>query len=408
MAKQKISRAAKFAVAVAALGYFVDVFDILLFSVVRTTSLNSLGVPVTELLNVGIYLINAQMLGMLVGGVLWGVWGDKRGRLSVLFGSILLYSVANILNGFAQTVDQYAVLRFFAGLGLAGELGAGVTLIVEILPKQSRGLGTTIIATVGVAGGLAASLVGRYWDWRTAYFIAGGMGIALLFLRVSVQESGLFNQVQKKASVARGSLLLLFSSADRVKRFVACLLAGVPIYFVLGVLVAFAPEIGAARGMGGSLTAADAVFYSYLGYISGDLASGLLSQYLRSRTRVLYLFILLTAIFSAALLAAPVPSLGYAHGLYVLLGFFSGYWAVFITVAAERFGTNLRATVATSVPNLVRGMVIPMTLSLKALRPHTGLAGACLTVLGVTTVLALVSVWSLKDSFSQDLEFLEK
>lgn len=402
------NRAAWFAVGVAALGYFVDVFDILLFSVVRTASLKSLGLSAQELLDTGIYLINSQMIGMLIGGLIWGVLGDKRGRLSVLFGSIALYSIANILNGFVHTVDQYAILRFLAGLGLAGELGAGVTLVTESLPARQRGLGTTIIATVGVAGGLAASLVGSYWDWRTAYFIAGGMGLLLLCLRVSVLESKMFQSIREKSSVDRGSLLLLFRSRERVFKYLACLFTGVPIYFVLGVLVAFAPELGEAIGLGSSLSAASAVFYSYLGFITGDLASGLYSQWARSRKRAVVLFISLTGIFSVFLLYLPTPSLPLALGLYVLLGFFAGYWAVTVTIAAEQFGTNLRATVATSVPNLVRGMVVPMTLTIKALKPSLGLVSSSAIVLAVVTVLALLSATRLNETFNTELDYLEK
>ncbi len=404
----KSNKAAWFAVGVAALGYFVDVFDILLFSVVRTTSLTSLGLSGPQLLDTGIDLINAQMVGMLVGGLLWGVLADKRGRLSVLFGSIALYSAANILNGFVQTIEQYALLRFLAGVGLAGELGAGVTLVTESLPTRQRGIGTTIIASVGVAGGLAASIVGSYWEWRTAYFIAGGMGLALLCLRISVVESKMFQSIQHKSGVGRGSLTLLFRSRTRLLKYLACLFAGVPIYFVLGVLVAFAPELGASIGLESPLSAASAVFYSYLGFISGDLASGLYSQWARSRKKTVFLFVSLTCLLSALLLYLPVPSLRLALFMYVLLGFFAGYWAVTITIAAEQFGTNLRATVATSVPNLVRGMVVPMTLTIKFLKPSMGLVSSCAVVLVVITLLALISAAQLKETFDTDLDYLER
>lgn len=401
----KVEKAAWIAVAVAALGYFVDVFDILLFSVVRTASLRSLGVAEDQLLSNGIYLLNSQMIGMLVGGVLWGVWADKRGRLSVLFGSIFLYSAANLANVWVQTVDQYAVLRFLAGFGLAGELGAGVTLVAESLPHNRRGIGTTLIATVGVAGGLAASLVGSFWQWRTAYLIASVMGFVLLFLRVSVQESGLFKALPTDSR--QGDLRLLLTS-PRLLRYLQCLFVGVPIYFVLGVLVAFAPELGASRGLGSSLTAANAVFYSYLGFISGDLASGLLSQAFGSRKIALGVFLAGTLALSAALLWVGAPSLATVHWLYVGLGFFAGYWAVLVTVAAEQFGTNLRGTVATSLPNFVRGMVVPMTLSLQFLKPSLGFITACGVVLAVIGAIAALSLCFLRETFGSHLSFLEK
>jgi len=394
-------------IAVSALGYFVDVFDILLFTVVRTASLKDLGVPAEELLNVGVNLINAQMFGMLIGGVLWGIYGDKRGRLSVLFGSILLYSLANILNGFAQTTGQYALLRFVAGLGLAGELGAGITLVTEALPKEKRGIGTTIIAVTGVAGGLVAALVTKYWDWRQAYFIAGGMGAVLLLLRVSVHESRLFEKTAHQASVAKGSLKLLFATRERVAKFFHCIWVGVPIYFVLGILVAFAPEIGQAKGLEDTLTAGNAVFYSYIGFILGDLGSGILSQVMRNRKRVIVLFTTLTTLSSLALLLLPSLSLAAAHVLYVLIGLFAGYWAVVATVAAEQFGTNLRATVTTSVPNLIRGAVIPLTLLTKWLIPSLGLIHAASLVLAFVAVSALYSASRLRETFATDLDRLE-
>lgn len=393
-------------IAVSALGYFVDVFDILLFTVVRTASLKDMGVPPEELLNVGVNLINAQMFGMLVGGVLWGIYGDKKGRLSVLFGSILMYSLANILNGFAQNTTQYAILRFIAGLGLAGELGAGITLVSEALPKEKRGIGTTIIAATGVAGGLVAAVVTKFWDWREAYFIAGGMGVVLLVLRISVHESQLYKK-SLETQVAKGSLLLLFRSRERVLKLLYCIAVGVPIYFVLGILVAFAPEIGEAKGLEKSLTAGDAVFYSYIGFILGDLASGALSQVLKNRRKVILSFIALTTLVSLYLLFTPSLTLGMAHVLYIFIGLFAGYWAVVATVAAEQFGTNLRATVTTSVPNLIRGAVIPLTLLTKELIPSIGLVNASGLVLTLVGLVAIFSGWKLDETFSADLDRLE-
>ncbi len=394
-------------VGVAALGYFVDVFDILLFSIVRTVSLKDLGLQGDALLSEGIFLLNSQMAGMLIGGVLFGVWGDKRGRLSVLFGSILLYSIANLLNALVTSVPMYAAFRFAAGIGLAGELGAGVTLVSEILPREKRGIGTTIIATVGVAGALVASIVTQYMAWRTAYVVAGLMGFALLALRWAVRESTMFEQLKSRGDIRRGDLTLLWAKPERLKRFVYCLLAGVPIYFVLGVLVTFAPELGKNLGFGETLTAGNAVFYAYIGYIAGDLLTGLTSQWMRSRRKAMSLYIVLTAIGSFALLHAAGRSLTYVYVLYTFVGLFAGYWAVFITSSAEQFGTNLRATVATSIPNFVRGMVIPMTLTLKTLKENWGFVGAAQAILVVVTLIALFCAASLRETFTADLDYLE-
>ena len=176
----------------------VDMYDLFLFSINRVSSLKSLHISGEQLLADGIMLLNLQMAGMLIGGIFWGIMGDKKGRLSVLFGSILIYSIANIGNGFVTTVTQYAVLRFIAGFGLAGELGAGITLVTEILPKERRGYGTTLVATVGIMGALLAYFVSHLFDWRTAYFIGGGLGLILMILRVRVFESGMFMKLKEK------------------------------------------------------------------------------------------------------------------------------------------------------------------------------------------------------------------
>jgi putative MFS transporter len=392
---------------VAALGYFVDVFDLTLFNVVRNSSLKDFGLEGDALMNEGIFLLNTQMAGMLLGGILFGVLGDKKGRLSVLFGSIILYSAANIANAFAWNLEVYALCRFLAGIGLAGELGAGITIVAEILPKSKRGLGTTLVATVGVAGGMFSALVGKNFLWQNSYLIAGFMGLALLLLRYSVSESKIFENLKKQKNIARGDLKLLFASKERVARFFKVLIPGAPIYFTTSILVVFAPEIGFALGLENTFTTADALIYSYVGFILGDLFSGLVSQFLKSRKKVLMSFIVATGLFGFLILNAKGRSLNEIYILYACIGTFAGYWAVFITSSAEQFGTNLRATVATSVPNFVRGMTIPMTLSVKFLKPQIGLIGACSLVLGVILLASLVSVYYQEETFARDLDFVE-
>ena len=283
-------------VIVAALGYFVDIYDLLLFSIVRVPSLKYLGVPEGELLEKGVFLINMQMAGMLIGGILWGVLGDKKGRLSVLFGSIVLYSLANIANGFVTGVEQYAVLRFIAGIGLAGELGAGITLVSEILPKEIRGYGTALVASVGVLGAVLAYFVADLFDWQIAYFIGGGLGLLLLLLRVSVFESGIFKDLKEKP-VTRGNFFSLFTSSRQFYKYLNCILIGLPIWFVIGILVTFSPEFGKALGVAAPIKAGKAIMFAYIGLSLGDFSSGFLSQSLGSRRRVVLLFILLTTLF---------------------------------------------------------------------------------------------------------------
>jgi MFS family permease len=393
-------------VIVAALGYFVDIYDLLLFSIVRVPSLRAIGIEEDQLLDKGIFLINMQMAGMLIGGIFWGVLGDKKGRLSVLFGSILLYSLANIANGFVTGINQYAVLRFIAGIGLAGELGAGITLVAEILPKEIRGYGTTIVASVGVLGAVLAYFVADWFDWKIAYFIGGGLGLALLVLRFNVFESGIFTAVKHKQA-SRGNFFMLFASGKRFTRYLRCIMIGLPIWFVIGILITFSPEFGVAVGVTEPVQAGKAVMFSYVGLSLGDMSSGLLSQLLRSRRKVVLVFVLLTCTAVAFYLLQHSPGLVLFYGLCLLLGFAIGYWALFVTIAAEQFGTNLRATVATTVPNFVRGSVNLFTPLFLLAKAKAGVTGAAALVGALAILLALLAVWKMDETFSKDLNYVE-
>lgn len=394
-------------VIVAALGYFVDIYDLLLFSIVRKPSLASMGVAEADLLSQGEFLLQVQMTGLLVGGLIWGIMGDKRGRLSVLFGSILLYSLANIANGFVTTVDQYAVLRFIAGIGLAGELGAGITLVSESLPPRLRGYGTTLVAAVGLLGAVLANFIAKHFDWQIAYFIGGGLGLLLLIARVSVFESGIFLKV-KESSVQRGNFFQLFNQKERFIKFMGCIFIALPIWFVIGILITFSPEFAKALGVEGVISAGDAVMYSYLGLAAGDMVSGLISQACRSRKKVVSTFIFLTMIFVGWYLFSPYKSVDSFYVNCFLLGFGVGYWALFVTIAAEQFGTNLRSTVTTSVPNFIRGTVVPLTLTFKFLRPELGIVNGALVVGIGTVIIAIFALRLIDETFARDLNFVEK
>ncbi|MEI7440825.1 MAG: MFS transporter [bacterium] len=394
---------------VAALGYFVDVYDLILFSIVRVRSLQDIGQSGTQLLDNGLLILNLQMIGMLIGGILWGVLGDKKGRLSVLFGSILLYSLANIANGFVNSVELYAILRFIAGIGLAGELGAGITLVSEGLPKEKRGFGTTIVATVGVTGAIAAALVSNLFHWRDCYFIGGGLGLLLLLLRISVRESSMFQKTRSQSKVAHGSFFMLFNNKPRFKKYLNCLLGGLPIWGVLGILVTFAPELAKFKGISDTVEASQTVLYSYIGMVIGDLGSGLLSQILKSRKKVLLIFQSLTLLTAILYLKYPISS---AHELYILcipLGIAIGYWAVFVTSASEQFGTNLRSTVTTTTPNFARGMITPLSIYFTFLKSNMGfdIVNSALIMISTASCLALYGTSKLKESFSNDLDFVE-
>ncbi len=400
------SRAVNLAILVAALGYFVDIYDLILFSIVRITSLRAIGVPDNQILSQGVLLLNMQMGGMLIGGLIWGVLGDKRGRLSVLFGSIIMYSLANIASGFVSTVPQYAVLRFIAGVGLAGELGAGITLVSEILPPQTRGYGTMIVATVGILGAVVASLVGDAFDWRIAYFVGGGMGLALLVLRIGVAESGMFEGV-KQTQAARGNFLSLFKSPRTLRRYAAVVLVGVPIWYVVGILITFSPEFGRAMGMAPLPSPGRAVMFCYMGLALGDFASGALSQILKSRKRVVGLFLTGTAIFIGVYFAAAHISLNFFYTVCFLLGIAAGYWAVFVTIASEQFGTNIRATVTTTAPNFVRGAVVLLTSVFNALQPSMGIRASAMLVGSVALLIAFISLTGLDETYGKDLNYIE-
>ncbi|MCE7065529.1 MFS transporter [Dyadobacter sp. CY326] len=393
-------------VIVAALGYLVDMYDLFLFSVVRVPSLKALNVPTAQLLGEGIRLLNYQMAGMLIGGVLWGIIADKKGRLSVLFGSIIMYSLANIGNGFVTSLDQYALLRFVAGVGLAGELGAGITLVTEVLPKEIRGYGTTLVATLGVLGAILAYFVADLFAWRISYFVGGGMGLLLLILRFNVFESGMFKQVKEK-TVDRGNVLMILTNGKRFGKYLMAILVGLPIWFVVGILITFSPEFGAAKGIEG-INAGKAVMLAFSGQVFGDIFSGLLSQYLKSRKRVIGLFIILSLTMIIGYLTIPTLDLFTFYLMCALLGFCNGYWTLFITIAAELFGTNLRATVATTVPNFVRGATIPLAALFVRFKPDIGVIQSGLLIGVATSLVALLALYFLEETFTKDMDFVEK
>ncbi len=395
-------------VIVAALGYFVDIYDLVLFSIVRVPSLQSLGLSGQELIDNGVYLLNMQMAGMLLGGIIWGVLGDRKGRLKIMFGSIFLYSAANIANGMASSLPAYATLRFIAGIGLAGELGAGITLVSEVLHTSIRGYGTMLVASVGVSGAILANIIANAYDWRNAFFIGGALGLLLLITRISVAESGMFRAMEEKAGMSRGNILALFTDRERFLRYLNSILIGVPIWFVVGILITFSPEFAKALGTTGPVSAGNAVMFCYLGLVFGDLTSGLLSQFLKSRKKVILIFMLLTITGIAVYFLQGSRSPAFFYGICLALGFAVGYWAIFVTVAAEQFGTNLRATVATTVPNFVRGMVVPITLLFQLFRKFFGLEGGALAVGAICLVAGFLALASLEETFHKDLDYFEE
>ena len=395
------------AVVIGALGYFVDIYDLILFVVVRTKSLQGLGLKGDELITSGAWLLNIQNAGMLLGGVIWGLLGDRVGRIKVLFGSIILYSLANIANGMVHSLDHYAICRFFGGLGLAGELGCCVTLVAEVLPQALRGYGTVMISVIGILGAVAAGYVGRQFDWRVAYYIGGGLGIALFFLRMAVAESGMFKSMKEGLKPAFASQLLLLLTPRRLGRYLCCILIGLPTWYFVGLLVFFSPEFSTALGSRVPIEAPIAVALAYSGISLGSLTSGGLSQYLQSRKKVLLLFILAAFFLTNIFFFLQHPSPPLIYGIIFLIGLANGYWAIFVTVAAEHFGTNVRATVATTVPNFSRASVIPVTVLFTWLKPQIGALHGGLLVGWIVFAIALLGWCGLKETFHDDLDYLE-
>jgi MFS transporter, putative metabolite:H+ symporter len=399
-------------VIVGALGFFVDIYDLLLFSIVRRSSFTELGVAEANLKTVGESIISWQMIGLTVGGILWGILGDKKGRRQVLFGSILLYSVATIANGFVTTIEQYTWLRFIAGLGLAGELGASITLTSELLPKEKRGIAAAIIATSGVMGTIAAYFVHSLSneDWRLCYFIGGGMGLALLFLRVKVLESKLYDTV-KYAKVKMGNFLMILNNRERFFRYLRAITIGLPVWYVIGILISFSDEFAKQFGITG-FDQPKALMLQYVALAFGDMGAGLLSNYIKSRKKTLLIYYCILTAF--IILFFALKGGGNVFNMYLLcmgLGFGSGISVLYITMSAEQFGTNLRATAAISIPNLVRGFLPLIIILFKFLRGDTVL-GNYVTAAWVTGAIILligfISVLKTNETFGKDMDFIEE
>lgn len=393
-------------VGVAALGYFVDVFDLFLFSILRVRSLKDLGISDADSLQMGLMLLNSQMAGLLLGGILWGILGDKRGRVSVLFGSILLYSAANVANAFVTDVYLYALLRFIAGVGLAGEVGAAITLVSEILPKEKRGLGTMLVGGIGLSGSVVAAFTAEYLSWRSCYLLGGVLGLLLLVLRLKLQDPELY-LILKKREVARGRLLSIFSSRQRALKYLSLIAVGLPIWFVIGILITFSPEFAKFLNIQQTVAVGRAVMFTYIGVVLGDFASSILSQQLQSRRIPIAGSLILLLLLSTAYLQVGVIFDGMFYWLCGVIGFSTGYWVVLMTMAAEKFGTNMRATVTTTVPNFIRGAAVPITLTFQALSPTMGIIGSAQVLAVVTTGVALAALYGLGESFNADLDFVE-
>jgi len=394
-------------VIVAALGYFVDIYDLLIFSILRVKSLKGIGLTDALCDTEGKFIISIQMYGLLIGGILWGIMGDKKGRLSVLFGSIILYSLANIATGFVHTVNEYAIARFIAGVGLAGELGAGITLVSELVSKEKRGMATSIVAGIGLTGAVAAYFIAHSFDWRICYFIGGGLGLCLLLLRVTVYESGMYKSLQN-VQVQKGNILMFFNNGRRFKKYLLAILIGLPTWYVIGVLITFSKEFAEHFGITEPVDSGKGVMLAYVAISVGDLLIGFISNWLKSRKKALFIFYAIT-IFSIVLYFNQYR--GSANGMYLicmLMGFGTGFWALFVTMAAEHFGTNLRATAATTVPNMVRGSLPLIIVLFSYLKTGFGYINAGAITGAIVMLISTIAVFMTEETFGKDLNFFEE
>ncbi len=393
-------------VIVSAFGYFVDIFDLVLFSMLRVPSLKDLGLTPEEILTKGVWILNAQMAGFFVGGILFGIIGDKFGRKQALFGSIFLYSIANILNAFVWEPYFYMIIRFLAGLGLAGELGGAITLVSETLSKEDRGWGTTVVASFGISGAIFAGIFAEILHWRMMYVLGGLLGLVLLFFRIKVYESAIFEKVRTK-DIRKGDLILLFSSSERIFRFFKVILVGLPIWYSVAIPIVLSPEMGKILQVKGEVQASIAVAVNYAGIAFGDFLSGSLSQILKSRKKSIMIFMLFLIVMLGIYYFVRGLSLLQFYILAFILGIGAGYWVVFITTAAEHFGTNLRATVATITPNFIRFSVVPITSSFLALKPNFGMVWSAVIVGAGCFIISILSWIFLEETYGKDLDFLE-
>lgn len=396
-------------VVVASLGYFVDIYDLILFGIVKNPSLMDMGITdKAGLFSKGNFLLSMQMAGMLIGGIVWGIMGDKKGRLSTLFLTILLYSLANIANGFAQNTTQYAWLRFVSGFGLSGELGVGITLVSEVMSKESRGLGASLVSGIGILGAVVAFLIAEKFHWRMAYWTGGGLGLLLLILRIAVYESGMYEKT-KAQHVSRGNFLSLFTHIGRFKKFIFCILLALPTWYTVSVLAINAPSFAQdALKIAGTVKGSTSVMMHYIGASIGSFLFGFISLKLRSRKKAIIIGTSSIAVLTGVyfMLFGATPALFYS--VLLLLGIpMGGLWSIFITAASEQFGTNLRATVTTTAPNFVRGATILMTFLLGAFTPWVGLWSSGVIVGILFIGIALVSVFLTEETYGKELDYVE-
>ncbi len=395
-------------VIIAALGYFVDIYDLLLFSIIRVPSLKTMGLTADAAVDTGKYILQIQMLGLLAGGFLWGVMGDKIGRMKVLFASIILYSLGNIANGFVQTPEQYAWIRFISGIGLAGELGASITLVTEILPKNKRGLGTSVVAGIGLSGAVFAFIMKESFDnWRICYFIGGGMGFLLLLLRAGVFESSMFHTIKSK-EISKGNLLMLVNNKRRFTNYIKAILIGIPTWYVIGLLLTFSDKFAHDLGVTEKVDPGKSVMWAYVAIAISDFMGGFISHFFKSRKKAVWFFYVFCIIALILFFNLPNHSIKTFYFICAMLGFGTGFWALFVTMAAEQFGTNMRATVTTTVPNIVRGSLVLTTFIFDTLQHNYSFVKSGWITGIIIMSVSCIALFFTHETFHKELDYIEE
>lgn len=390
----------------AAAGYFVDIYDLLIFSSERVESLEEIGVPVQNMKSVALMLQNYQMAGLIAGGFIFGMLADKLGRVRVLFASILLYSFANLGNAFVTTVPVFAAFRFIAGLGLAGELGIALSWISESLQRNQRTIATMIVSAIGLCGGITAAIVSSLLHWQTSYIIGGLMGLLLLGFRITVQESELYKKT-KHESLQKGNLIQLFSNKSQMARFTLCVLSGAPSFIFMSIYVTLAPEFATAFNITGKISVSHAIMVYLIAFTVSDILCGLLSRMLQQRKAALLIYVMIQTLAVGFFFLVPPITSTDLYMRCVFLGFSVGYWGILITNSLEQFGTNIRATVATSTSNLIRGITIPATIVFSLVASSLGIIASGMIIGFSLIAISVISILLLEDKFENDLNFAE-
>jgi MFS transporter, putative metabolite:H+ symporter len=381
-------------------GYFIDIFDLVLFSTLRISSFEEL--KITDPTYWTVVFFNLQMTGILVGGIFWGKMADIKGRSWSFMGTILVFSIANIINGLTSSLTVYGICRFIAGFGLAGEMGSGIALICEKVPDEKRSLYLGFVSSLGCIGAVLSGWLGDIVYWRYLFIGSGFAGILLTLLRKNLLEPDLFRKTAT-LNIPRGQWKTLFQSPPDLIRFILLIFLGIPMWYIIGILWSFSTEMTSTIGLN-IFTSGQAILWGYVGVWMGDMLMPFVSQFLKSRIFTIQICLIMMLLGVIYLFQFQPHSLLSFQLTHIFLGFTIGYWAVYATLCGESFGTNIRALTSTSLPSLIRFSSIPMMIIYQYGRDENELniaLGMGLTVL----CISMITTYFIKDTFQKDIDF---